>query len=162
MSDNDLDARVSKPKLSGGTAPEYVGLADVAVGHFGAGVSELGLDRALVAVVHRDRGGVTAAQAVAGVSGGVQSGGFGGTLDDQGHRAIGQAVQPNGAGPTNRAEQRAVDNACMVKPGPDRGYRAGVGWTPKGTPIERPSPCWSVLERASRIRMPSSQNSIQP
>ena len=44
--DSGLDARVSKPKLSGGAAPEDVGLADVAAGHFGAGVAELGLDGA--------------------------------------------------------------------------------------------------------------------
>ena len=61
VADSDFDARVSKPKLSGGAAPEDVGLADVAAGHFGAGMAELGLDRALVAVVHRDRGCVTAA-----------------------------------------------------------------------------------------------------
>ena len=96
--DSDLDARVSKPKLTGGAAPEDVGLADVAAGHLGAGMTQLGLDGALVAIVHRDRGCVTAAQAVAGVSSRVQSGGFGSTLDDQGHRPVGQAIQPNGAG----------------------------------------------------------------
>ena len=57
-------------------------------------MAELGLDGALVAVVHRDRGGVAAAQAVPGIAGGVQSCRFGGTLDDQGDRAVGQAVQP--------------------------------------------------------------------
>ena len=84
MADSDLNARVSKPKLSSGAAPEDVGLADIAAGHLSAGMAELGLDRALVAVVHRDRGGVTAAQAVAGVTGGVKPCGFGGALDDQG------------------------------------------------------------------------------
>ena len=132
MADSDLNARVSKPKLSSGAAPEDVGLADVAAGHLSAGMAELGLDGALVAIVHRDRGGVTAAQAVAGVTGGVKPCGFGGTLDDQGHRAVGQAVQPNGAGPTDRAEQRAVDDAGVVEPGPDRGYRAGVGMDAEG------------------------------
>ena len=140
MSDSDLDARVSKPKLSGGAAPEDVGLADVAAGHLGAGMAELGLDGALVAVVHRDRGGVAAAQAVAGVSGGVQSGGFGGALDDQGDRPVAQAVQPNGAGPTDRAEQRAVDDAGVVEPGPDRGHRAGVGMDAEGHADRAPLP----------------------
>jgi hypothetical protein len=108
MANSDLNARVSKPKLSSGAAPEDVGLADIAAGHLGAGMAELGLDGALVAIVHRDRGGVTAAQAVAGVAGGVKPCGFSGALDDQGHRAVAQAVQPNGASATDRAEQRQV------------------------------------------------------
>src|SRR3954470_20150680 len=123
---------LSQPELASRAAPEDVGFANVAAGHFGAGMAELGLNCALVAVVHRDRGGVTAAQAVSGVSGGVQSGGFGGALDDQSYRAVGQAVQPNGAGPTDRAEQWAVDDAGVVEPGPDRGYRAGVGMDAEG------------------------------
>ena len=132
MADSDLNARVSKPELASRAAPEEVGFANVAAGHLSAGMAELGLDRALVAIVHRDRGGVTAAQAVAGVTGGVKPCGFGGALDDQGHRAIGQAVGSNGAGPTDRAEQRAVDDAGVVEPGPDRGHRAGVGMDAEG------------------------------
>src|SRR3954454_22064786 len=130
----------SETELSGGAAPEDVGLADVAAGHFGAGMAELGLNCALVAVVQRDRGGVTAAQAVSGVSGGVQSGGFGGALDDQSSRAVGQAVQPNGAGPTDRAEQWAVDDAGVVEPSPDRSYRAGVGMDAEGHADRTPLP----------------------
>jgi hypothetical protein len=99
---------LSQPELASRAAPEDVGLANVAAGHLSAGMAELGLDGALVAVVHRDRGGVTAAQAVAGVTGGVKPCGFGGALDDQGHRAVAQAVQPNGASATDRAEQRQV------------------------------------------------------
>ena len=92
VAESDLDAHVSKPKLTGGAAPENVGLADVAAGHLGAGMAELGLDGAFVAIVHRDRGSVAAAQAVACVSGGAQSGGFGGALDDQCYRAVTQRV----------------------------------------------------------------------
>jgi hypothetical protein len=132
MVDSDVDARLSKPKLSGGAAPEDVGLADVAASHLSAGVAELGLDGALVAIIHRDLGGVTAAKAVTGVTGRAQSGGFRGALDDQGYRAVAQAVQPKGASPTDRGEQRAVDDVGVVKPGFDRGYRAGVGMDTEG------------------------------
>src|SRR4051812_50171140 len=95
-------------------------------------MAELGLDGALVAVVHGNRGGVAAAQAVAGVAGRIKPCGFGSALDDQGHRAVGQAVQSNGAGPTDRAEQQAVDDAGAVEPGPDCGYRARVGMDAEG------------------------------
>ena len=130
--DSDLGTHLSKPELSGGTAPEDVGLADVAARHLCAGMAELGLDGALVTIIHRDRGGVTAAQAVASISSRIQSSGFRGSLDDQGDRAVGQAVQPDSAGPADRAEQRAVDDAGVVEPGPDRGYRAGVRMDAEG------------------------------
>ena len=76
-------AEFSESELSGGAAPEDVGLADVAAGHLGAGVAELSLDGALVAIVHRDRG-VAATQAMAGVAGRVEARSLGGAFDDQG------------------------------------------------------------------------------
>src|SRR4051812_37854017 len=95
-------------------------------------MAELGLDGALVAIVHGNRGGVAAAQAVAGVAGRIKPCGFGGAFDDQGHRAVAQAVRPDGAGPADRAEQRTVDDTGVVEPGPDGDYRASIGMNTEG------------------------------